>query len=58
MENTKSKYNFGLIILLIVVLCSIIMYQQGVFKKPSFDVQMAKAAKNKNQTNKKSKFLV
>jgi len=48
MENAKSKYNFGLIILLIVVLCSIIMYQQGVFKKPSFEVQMTKAAKKLN----------
>ncbi len=49
MENTKSKYNFGLIILLIVVLSSVILYQQGAFKKPSFETQMAKAAKKLNR---------
>lgn len=48
MENTKSKYNFGLIILLIVVLSFVILYQQGAFKKPSFETQMAKAAKKLN----------
>jgi len=49
MENAKSKYNFGLIILLIVVLSSVILYQQGAFKKPSFETQMAKAAKKLNR---------
>ncbi|MCK9628036.1 MAG: hypothetical protein M0R37_05545 [Bacteroidales bacterium] len=49
MENAKNKYNFGLIILLIVVLSSVILYQQGAFKKPSFETQMAKAAKKLNK---------
>ncbi|MEA5006173.1 MAG: hypothetical protein VB022_07145 [Rikenellaceae bacterium] len=48
MENANRKYNFGLIILLIVVLSSVILYQQGAFKKPSFGTQMAKAAKKLN----------
>lgn len=48
MDNAKSKYNFGLIILLIVVLSSVILYQQGAFNKPSFGTQMAKAAKKLN----------
>ncbi len=49
MENAKNKNNFGLIILLIVVLSSVILYQQGAFKKPSFETQMAKAAKKLNK---------
>lgn len=48
MDNAKSKYNFGLIILLIVVLSSVILYQQGAFNKPSFGTQMAKTAKKLN----------
>lgn len=55
MGTTLRKYHFGLIIILILVLSAVIMVQQGVFKRPSFEVQMAKAA---HKLNKKSPMMI